>query len=710
VYFGTDFNDVNDATTASAEFKGNRPLDVNHYTPSRLELGRTYYWRIDEVNNSNIWKGGIWEFTAETGKAYNLAPANSLQDIPVGIVNLAWKGAPGAVSFDVYFSNDQSLVADNNAHVRVAGSIIDSNFAVSAPLAAETYYWRVVTNFPPETNLPSVASDVWSFCTEPYLIVFNTSDVNDVNYDGHNIASLNCRVRDVNGWSPVVATGTVAADGVSIFDFNGFNYDRSYTIIVLPKYDNTFDNQPRRPLAIHVIGNFYFDGWMNISGDNAYCLTYQPMAYSGGFRGMMAGDYASNPEVIAGYFTGGHSSQYNRFNDDSNQQPYVVPTSSAYNIFGPGIGELIAPFDSGGGGGYGGIGGDSGRGYFYGMFTGGPAYGDKEVPVPFGGSAGGYGKELPSGAGGGGVEIVATGGSVTFGNNAKIYAEGGSVSNVALSYPSSGGAGGSVRIIADGNFVNMGIIDVNGGKGGCNDDKGEGAGGGGAGGRVSIYYGTAYSNTGQITVDGGEKGFCIDSMTDPNHNGLSLASDGQNGTIFVSSGSSRKASAPTPKSGEKMVYCPNSPAKLTLKWYSGYNVTSANDIVYFGQNPNPITQIGSPVPATRGHHSSTIDVNIYPNQTYYWKVVTNGTVSSDIWSFKTVNWRCPIPDVNAGTLGGPLWDSNRDCVVTDTDFWYFAKDWCINRADYTLDGPDLYRLANQWMDCQGRTDNGCTGW
>ncbi|MHC4499624.1 MAG: hypothetical protein ACYS21_10985 [Planctomycetota bacterium] len=33
------------------------------YDPGLLELGTTYYWRVDEVNEPNIWKCSIWRFT-----------------------------------------------------------------------------------------------------------------------------------------------------------------------------------------------------------------------------------------------------------------------------------------------------------------------------------------------------------------------------------------------------------------------------------------------------------------------------------------------------------------------------------------------------------------------------------------------------------------------------------------------------------------------
>jgi hypothetical protein len=64
VYFGTGFDDVNNATTSSAEYKGRQSLDADSYNPpEQLGLLRTYYWRIDEVNDPCLWKGSVWSFT-----------------------------------------------------------------------------------------------------------------------------------------------------------------------------------------------------------------------------------------------------------------------------------------------------------------------------------------------------------------------------------------------------------------------------------------------------------------------------------------------------------------------------------------------------------------------------------------------------------------------------------------------------------------------
>ena len=69
VYFGTSYEDVNDANTTVTLGVYKSRQDVNNYDPNDLQLGQTYYWRIDEVNDTNeeiIWKGDVWTFTTRT--------------------------------------------------------------------------------------------------------------------------------------------------------------------------------------------------------------------------------------------------------------------------------------------------------------------------------------------------------------------------------------------------------------------------------------------------------------------------------------------------------------------------------------------------------------------------------------------------------------------------------------------------------------------
>ena len=64
IYFGSDKQAVTEATKISPEYKGNTPLGCEIYEPDQLPLGTTFYWRIDEVNESShtTWHGNTWFF------------------------------------------------------------------------------------------------------------------------------------------------------------------------------------------------------------------------------------------------------------------------------------------------------------------------------------------------------------------------------------------------------------------------------------------------------------------------------------------------------------------------------------------------------------------------------------------------------------------------------------------------------------------------
>ncbi|MCL5279009.1 MAG: hypothetical protein M1376_03780 [Planctomycetes bacterium] len=57
IYFGTSFDEVDQAG-------GGTPTPVPEYTPSTpLAKGTTYYWRVDESDGKNTFKGAVWSFT-----------------------------------------------------------------------------------------------------------------------------------------------------------------------------------------------------------------------------------------------------------------------------------------------------------------------------------------------------------------------------------------------------------------------------------------------------------------------------------------------------------------------------------------------------------------------------------------------------------------------------------------------------------------------
>jgi len=69
VYLGTRIEDVSAASTADpAGVLVSQSQEASSFDPGRLELGQTYYWRVDEVNSApdfTVFKGAVWSFTVE---------------------------------------------------------------------------------------------------------------------------------------------------------------------------------------------------------------------------------------------------------------------------------------------------------------------------------------------------------------------------------------------------------------------------------------------------------------------------------------------------------------------------------------------------------------------------------------------------------------------------------------------------------------------
>ena len=119
VYLGTSLDDVNDASrTNRLGVLVRQDLDANTYDPAGLiELGQTYYWRIDEVNappDLTIYKGELWSFTVEP-IAYSIqnitaaaSSSNSLNEGPENTINGSGLDADDlhtAVNTDMWLSS-----------------------------------------------------------------------------------------------------------------------------------------------------------------------------------------------------------------------------------------------------------------------------------------------------------------------------------------------------------------------------------------------------------------------------------------------------------------------------------------------------------------------------------------------------------------------------------------------------------------------------
>jgi hypothetical protein len=172
VYFGTDFDDVSNSTTATPGVYIDR-RDANEYDPpGSLELGQTYYWRIDEVNTAHPnspWRAEVWSFTVDEGKAHSPVPEDGTVDVVLD-ANLTWSAGDYASWHYVYFGTDRDAVMNAADPFTPPGrGRRDPRFFDPGPFEfGQAYHWRI-----DEINVGYGYSkgDVWTFTALRYITV-----------------------------------------------------------------------------------------------------------------------------------------------------------------------------------------------------------------------------------------------------------------------------------------------------------------------------------------------------------------------------------------------------------------------------------------------------------------------------------------------------------------------------------------------------------
>jgi hypothetical protein len=164
VYFSDNFDDVN--TSAESAFIGNQGDTFlvagfpGFAYPDGLVPGTTYYWRIDEVNDTepnSPWTGDIWSFSIPPKTAYFPEPADGGESVGVDD-SLSWTAGFGAKLHTVYFGESFDEV-DNATDGSPQGTL---TYSPGTLKMAKTYYWRVDEFDVVETH----KGNVWSFTTE----------------------------------------------------------------------------------------------------------------------------------------------------------------------------------------------------------------------------------------------------------------------------------------------------------------------------------------------------------------------------------------------------------------------------------------------------------------------------------------------------------------------------------------------------------------
>jgi len=215
-------------------FKGHHSLDANSYEPGIMDSNTTYFWRVDEVNDTETWQGSLWSFKTtprDESLAWDPNPPAGHPGYAVGEAQLSWSPGVDTNSHDVYFGTSFNDV--NDANTTITKGVyrgrrpFDSN-SYDPPgnmSAATTYYWRI--DEVNEAACTICKGQVWSFA------IFNT------------IASGS------------ISTNTTWQGGVLVED--SVIVQSGITLTVLPGTSVLFKHyrgykEPEKRLRLHVIG------------------------------------------------------------------------------------------------------------------------------------------------------------------------------------------------------------------------------------------------------------------------------------------------------------------------------------------------------------------------------------------------------------------------------------------------------------------------
>jgi hypothetical protein len=164
VYFGETFEEVNSAT-------GGQVQGTAVYTPGTLKMAKTYYWRVDEFDSVETYKGEVWSFTTE-GAVSNPNPAKGAVDVTQTPV-LTWTPGQGS-THEIYFGTDPDALEQKGS-----GSLGSESYEPGQLEWNTTYYWRVNEANSANTDSPWTGP-LWSFTTANFLIIDDMESYNDL--------------------------------------------------------------------------------------------------------------------------------------------------------------------------------------------------------------------------------------------------------------------------------------------------------------------------------------------------------------------------------------------------------------------------------------------------------------------------------------------------------------------------------------------------
>jgi len=173
VYMGESYDEV--SSGAADTFRGSQSSEMlivgffGFPYPDGLVPGTTYYWRVDEVNDSepnSPWTGDVWSFTIPSRTAYNPEPADGAEFVDPN-VEFNWTAGLGSRLHYVYFGDNFDDV--NSADVAIPQA--DTTYIPGTLEMDKTYYWRVDES----DGISVYKGKVWSFTTLPVVPISDPS-------------------------------------------------------------------------------------------------------------------------------------------------------------------------------------------------------------------------------------------------------------------------------------------------------------------------------------------------------------------------------------------------------------------------------------------------------------------------------------------------------------------------------------------------------
>ena len=171
VYIGNDYDEVSNAA-------GGIMQDTTTYNAGTLDAEKVYYWRVDEFDVVETYKGDVWTFTTP-GAVGNPQPANGATDVSMATI-LSWTAADNAASHQVYLGLDKDTVRSTDTgspEYKESKTLGDESYDPGLLELDTTYYWRVDEVY----NGNPAKGPVWSFTTANFLIVDDMESYNDIN-------------------------------------------------------------------------------------------------------------------------------------------------------------------------------------------------------------------------------------------------------------------------------------------------------------------------------------------------------------------------------------------------------------------------------------------------------------------------------------------------------------------------------------------------